>query len=153
MHPTLYNGCNYLSMLGLKLNHVSKRGHRCPPPPLAAQKASIAELWLMLCCYLKQSTTSSLAGAKVMFSIHKKSGLGPLNIEDKRVIFSLWHKFCHHCTWKHSWTCMCYAIARHNAAYHITHEFCTSARQTIWKQKIKQQWNTFHCQWSILSEK
>ena len=24
---TLYNGCNYLSMLGLKLNHVSKRGH------------------------------------------------------------------------------------------------------------------------------
>ena len=24
-HPTLYNGCNYLSMLGLKLNHVSKR--------------------------------------------------------------------------------------------------------------------------------
>ena len=25
-HPTLYNGCNYLSMLGLKLNHVSKRG-------------------------------------------------------------------------------------------------------------------------------
>ena len=29
-HPTLYNGCNYLSMLGLKLNHVSKRGPRCP---------------------------------------------------------------------------------------------------------------------------
>ena len=25
--PTHYNGCNYLSMLGLKLNHVSKRGH------------------------------------------------------------------------------------------------------------------------------
>ena len=25
-HPTLYNGCDYLSMLGLKLNHVSKRG-------------------------------------------------------------------------------------------------------------------------------
>ena len=23
----VYNGCNYLSMLGLKLNHVSKRGH------------------------------------------------------------------------------------------------------------------------------
>ena len=27
-HPIFYNGCNYLSMLGLKLNHVSKRGHR-----------------------------------------------------------------------------------------------------------------------------
>ena len=26
-HPTVYNGYNYLSMLGLKLNHVSKRGH------------------------------------------------------------------------------------------------------------------------------
>ena len=24
--PAVYNGCNYLSMLGLKLNHVSKRG-------------------------------------------------------------------------------------------------------------------------------
>ena len=28
-YPTLYNGCNYLSMLGLKLNDASKRGHRC----------------------------------------------------------------------------------------------------------------------------
>ena len=27
-HPIHYNGCNYLSMLGLKLNHVSKSGHR-----------------------------------------------------------------------------------------------------------------------------
>ena len=26
-HPIHYNGCNYLSMLGLKINHVSKRGH------------------------------------------------------------------------------------------------------------------------------
>ena len=25
--PMLDNGCNYLSMLGLKLNHVSKKGH------------------------------------------------------------------------------------------------------------------------------
>ena len=25
-HPTHYNGCDYLPMLGLKLNHVSKRG-------------------------------------------------------------------------------------------------------------------------------
>ena len=25
-HPTIYNGCNYLSMPGLKFNHVSKRG-------------------------------------------------------------------------------------------------------------------------------
>ena len=26
-HPTLYNGCKYLFMLGLKSTHVSKRGH------------------------------------------------------------------------------------------------------------------------------
>ena len=26
-HPTLYWACGYLSMLGLKLNHVSKRGY------------------------------------------------------------------------------------------------------------------------------
>ena len=26
-HPTFHNGCNHLSMLGLKLNHVSKKGH------------------------------------------------------------------------------------------------------------------------------
>ena len=29
-HPTIYDWCNYLSMLGLKLFHVSKRGHRGP---------------------------------------------------------------------------------------------------------------------------
>ena len=28
VHHTLYNGCNYLSMLGLKLSHVCKRGAR-----------------------------------------------------------------------------------------------------------------------------
>ena len=27
LHLTLYQACNYLSMLRLKLNHVSKRGH------------------------------------------------------------------------------------------------------------------------------
>ena len=30
-NPTLYNGCHYLSMRGLQLNHVSKRGPRCSP--------------------------------------------------------------------------------------------------------------------------
>ena len=27
-HPTLHRACDYLSLLGLKLSHVSKRGHR-----------------------------------------------------------------------------------------------------------------------------
>ena len=31
-HPTLYNGCDYISMLGLKLNHISKRGY-CSSQP------------------------------------------------------------------------------------------------------------------------
>ena len=34
LHPTVYNICNYLSMLGLKLNHVSKGGHRCKQPSI-----------------------------------------------------------------------------------------------------------------------
>ena len=28
-HPTLYNGCDYVSMLGSKLIHVSKGGNWC----------------------------------------------------------------------------------------------------------------------------
>ena len=36
IHSTLYNGCNCLSILGLKLNDVNKRGPSC----LAAQLAS-----------------------------------------------------------------------------------------------------------------
>ena len=28
-HPKLHWACDYLSMLALKLNHVSKRGHKC----------------------------------------------------------------------------------------------------------------------------
>ena len=27
-HLTLYQACDYLSMLGLKLNHVNKKGHK-----------------------------------------------------------------------------------------------------------------------------
>ena len=33
-HLTFYQTCDYLSMLGLKLNHVSKRGPRQPEPML-----------------------------------------------------------------------------------------------------------------------
>ena len=36
-HLTLYNGCNYLSMLGLKLNHTSKMG------PWRHQKPSLQQ--------------------------------------------------------------------------------------------------------------
>ena len=31
-HPTLYSTCDYLSMLGFKLNHVSKRGPSASAP-------------------------------------------------------------------------------------------------------------------------
>ena len=40
-HPTLYCACDYLSMLGLKLNHISKRGHRTIP--------LVAGEWLPTC--------------------------------------------------------------------------------------------------------
>ena len=40
-HPTLYNGCNYLSKLGLMLIHVSKRGFWTP----AALSATYVALW------------------------------------------------------------------------------------------------------------
>ena len=40
-HPTLYNGCNYLSMMVLKLNRVSKRGPRT--------LAGIVNLMLVCC--------------------------------------------------------------------------------------------------------
>ena len=36
-HPIPYGGCNYLSVLGLNLNHVSKRDH-WPQPVMAAMK-------------------------------------------------------------------------------------------------------------------
>ena len=39
-HPTLHHWCNYLSMMGLKLNHVSKRG----PCPLFTMRYGIL-LW------------------------------------------------------------------------------------------------------------
>ena len=38
IHPTFYNGCDYLSMVGLKLNHVSKRGY-CGPTPICLHSA------------------------------------------------------------------------------------------------------------------
>ena len=42
-HPTLYNGRNYLSMLGLKLKHVSKRGPRAHHVPSADNPSLIKQ--------------------------------------------------------------------------------------------------------------
>ena len=52
--PMLYKGCNYLSMMGLKLNHVSKWGpsyichqqHLCPAAFLIQYTPSICHLFL-----------------------------------------------------------------------------------------------------------
>ena len=46
-HPTLYNGCNYIYMLGLKLNHVNKRGPRNHPSltVICLYALSIQKLW------------------------------------------------------------------------------------------------------------
>ena len=43
---TLYQACGYLSMLGLKLNHVSKRGHR------GQSGASVWISWVTSSCSL-----------------------------------------------------------------------------------------------------
>ena len=43
-HPTLFWACNYLSMLGLKLNHVSKRGH-------SSDKTNEIQSFLTTCHY------------------------------------------------------------------------------------------------------
>ena len=43
-----YNGCNYLSMLGLKLNHVSKRGHWCNKPSVKKGKLVFYTVWYIL---------------------------------------------------------------------------------------------------------
>ena len=46
-HPTHFNGCNSLFMLGLKFIHVSKRGHRCRQIwwPL---ETSAGQVWTMV---------------------------------------------------------------------------------------------------------
>ena len=41
-HPTLYNGCNNLSMLGLKLKHVSKWDYTC--------RDTSTKFWAILLC-------------------------------------------------------------------------------------------------------
>ena len=55
-HATLYNGCNYLSMLGLKLIDVSKRG-----PDIISQVGSIRHVvnWVTHICISKLTITGS----------------------------------------------------------------------------------------------
>ena len=48
-HPTLNTGCDYLSMLGLKLNYVSKRGHNmCLYSELVYPTWLFQALWLFI---------------------------------------------------------------------------------------------------------
>ena len=48
-HPIHYNGCNYLSMLGLKLNHVSKRGPRYENQLELPSLSDHWQLWSSIC--------------------------------------------------------------------------------------------------------
>ena len=45
----LYNGYNYLSMPGLKLNHVSKRGHRSPLCDKLAPAGLVFHNYIYIC--------------------------------------------------------------------------------------------------------
>ena len=51
-----YNGCNYLSMLGLKLNHVSKRGPRCQMMSFISHSANMPRLVCRTECENHMST-------------------------------------------------------------------------------------------------
>ena len=87
VHPTLYWTCDYLSMLGLKLIHVSKRGpwtsmtnsprHVELPFPVKGDQSAGSTVankggclachkWIVLCIYVKHAidvTTSNIMGA------------------------------------------------------------------------------------------
>ena len=60
-HPTLYNGCNYLTMLGLKLIHVNKS---CPRYLMA--------IWLLTqALHSNVCSTSIAAGRSVSINYHR----------------------------------------------------------------------------------
>ena len=61
-HPTLYNGCNYLSVLGLKLYHVRKRG----PRRAKLDKGNCAVVNLQLVIFSQTSLISTMMGVLVV---------------------------------------------------------------------------------------
>ena len=71
-HPTLYWACDYLSMLGLKLIHVSKRGHRhLQIKPMPGAQPSNWLRWLDLRIEHQESGPSYGRQDDMLFSITK----------------------------------------------------------------------------------
>ena len=64
-HPTLYNGCSYLSMLWLKLNHVSKKGPWCHQEQLT----SWAKVDPALCHHMTSPGHNMLKANLIMYII------------------------------------------------------------------------------------
>ena len=83
-HPTLYWACNYLSMLGLKLIHVNKRGHRLQWATTG--RYHLAAVWHMdRCCWhtLQCYYTDQVFFLSIPFIRHKKS-----HYKDKTVVYN-----------------------------------------------------------------
>ena len=64
-HPTLYNDCNYLSMLGLKLNRVSKRG---PSWFSHIRQGYFTGIWQWASCQIGKFARRACAGNAGTFS-------------------------------------------------------------------------------------
>ena len=56
-HPTLYNGCDYLSMLGLRLNHVGKSGPR-KHSPVCVCVTEILNISGLICARIRTAALS-----------------------------------------------------------------------------------------------
>ena len=104
-HPTHYNGCNYLSMLGFKLNHVSKRGPRRMIHGMVNQKyAFFSQVWLYPIhneCY-----TYSHSQSKCPLSCITSFYLFIWESEDTRCVF-----YGYSCT-EHVWVTCSYLIGK-----------------------------------------
>ena len=62
-HPTFYNGCNYLYMLGLKSIHFSKMGHR--------YHIELARQTILYCIWFLSSQSPDICFEHKTFSVHK----------------------------------------------------------------------------------
>ena len=83
-HPTLYNGCNYLSMLGLKLIHVSKSGPSSQLDGLwkyswentnRKQVGRYQSIWISRVCNPYTETNIMFPFMNFPLSIHALSGI------------------------------------------------------------------------------
>ena len=94
-HLTPYNGCNYLSMQGLKLNHISKRGPRCWNHKIIIKYyTQTGVLWVFIVSILRVNwmyhNETIIVECCVDFSVgnsHRSTGPRPTTLEEDREHF------------------------------------------------------------------